>query len=228
MARDLIHTMSPSTFNSRIDPFVAANAQPLLTDAKRFLAVAKVQEFNLKPEIVGRERLEALISEGCVELNRGLRPTLGQPATFYAEQFYYGAMYPGIQIAYGHGIYFAEPRTTIAPPDPNFPRISEVAVRYATMDGAIGVVVRCALKKEAVIMGLDQLRAERQADKNRLRRMGIEDLGTFAAALGIDAFWVEEPFDYAREKTWIVVNRAMLFAQRTGKKIARKDVLTAQ
>ena len=95
MARDLIHNMSPSTFNSRIDPFVASTARSLLADAKRLLAVAKVRGFDLKPEIVEREQFETLIAEGCVELNRGLRPALALPAAFYAEQFYYGAMYPG-------------------------------------------------------------------------------------------------------------------------------------
>ena len=223
MARDYIHEMSPAALKSKIGPLVAANNQPLPLSAKQFLAIARLQGFDGKPEKMDRQQFEILIAGGSIELNRGLRQASGLPARFYAEQFYYGPMYPGTVIVYGHGIYCCEPsETEIDPPNLNYPRISKVALRYATRDGEIGIVLRCALKPQAVTMEIDDLRAAYREEKNRLRKAGIEDLGTFAAALGVDAYSVDEAFDYANERTWIVLNRAALVVQDLGLQIAQK------
>ena len=223
MARDLIHEMSPAALKSKIGPLVASNPMALPDKAKRFLAIAHLQGFDHHPENVDRERFENFIARGHTEMNRGLRPASGYPAHFYASLFYRGPMYPGAAIVYGHGMYFAEPsETAIDPPNPNFPRISRVALRYATRDGATGIVLRCGLKPVAKTMTLDDLRAVQRDEKNRLLRAGIDDLGTFAAALGIDAYSVEEAFDYAQERTWIVVNRSALVVQAAGLQIAEK------
>lgn len=221
MASNLIAELSPNQLKAQLDSLMAANDQPLLPDAKQFLAVAGLQGFDVRPRRCSTGEIEKMIAGGHQELNRGLRPSSGQPASFYANQLFSGPLYPGSEVVYGHGMYFAEPsECDINPANPNFPRISEVALKYATRDGAVGVVVRGVLDLAAKTATVDDLREDFKGDKNRRARAGISDLGVYAAALGIDAFSVEEAFDYSNERTWIILNRSAVTFQNSGLRIA--------
>jgi hypothetical protein len=216
MVRDLIHDLSPRKLAGILEPLVSANVQPLTLAAKQFLVVASLQGFDGLSVAADHDEMEVLISRGHIELNRGLAPALGQPASFFARQFAAGPMYPGGVIVHGHGMYFAEPSRS-NPDNPRFPRLSEVAARYATKGGAgvMGILLRCALKPDTKTMAIENLLEAYRGDRNRVRSAGLSDLGTYAAARGVDAFWIDEHFTYSSERTWNVVNRTALILQRT-------------
>jgi hypothetical protein len=221
-SRDLINDISPRDLRALIEPLVVANMQPLPLTAKQFMAVATLQGYLALPEVVDPETMESLVASGHTEMNRGLASALGQPAAFYAGQFAAGPMYPGGVIVHGHGMYFAEP-SMANPHNPRFPRVSEVAARYASKGGDMGILLRCALRPTAKTLDIEELLEDYGSDKNGVRKAGISDLGTYAAARGFDAFWIDEHFTYSRERTWNVVNRTGLLLQRRSIRVLWKE-----
>ena len=71
-------------------------------------------------------------------------------------------------------------------------------------------------------MDSEELRDCFREDRNRTRGVGITDFGTYAAAIGLDGFYVDEHFTYSKERTWIVVNRRALVLQNRGLRIFEK------
>ena len=97
------------------------------------------------------------------------------------------------------------------------PRMSVVAERYASSEIG-GIIMRAALKPKARTIGEDQNRAE---------RAGITDFGTYAAALGCDAVFINGAFTYCQERMWVVLNRGELVIQKHGLEYAGIRTLPA-
>jgi hypothetical protein len=155
------------------------------------------------------------IKNGAIEVHRGLSATKGSTSKFYAGELIRGAMYPGTQIAFGHGMYFATPSKDGNLP--SFPRVSMVARKYTSSPDGTGFLVRAALKKDVKIADCEDIKKEFRENRNRASKAGITDIGAYAASLGIDAFKADGVYtDHLEEVVYVVLNRGKLIVQTTG------------
>jgi hypothetical protein len=215
MAEDIFNGFSPRALKNEVARLVAGDLRSLPRNAKIFSAIVRLQEFDLPPTISDHSTVTELVSDGGVELNRGISGTKGVPALIYAKELFSGTMYPGTLSALGNGIYmattgaYAEP----APILPSFPAMSKTARKYASEDDS-GIVLRAVLKKDARILDYDGLKEIARDNRNRVREAQVTDFGALAAALGFDAFKRDDTFDGSEETFYVVVNRTALTFQR--------------
>ncbi len=218
MAEDLFYAYSPRALRDAVARLMEKDLRSLPEKAKFFAALACMQGFDALPEKVKPEELDELINLGAgTELNRGISSIKGVPAATFASDLIRGPMFPGTQIVYGQGMYFATP--SIMGDSPHFPRISFIAQRYAKEGDGPGVIVRCVLKKDARTLEIDDLYQLFREDRSRSRSAGIEDVGTFAASRGFDAYYCDGAYDDTDERVWIVLNRTALIFQSNGLQI---------
>jgi len=220
MSNDIFHDKSVAELKKEIDAIVGQDARSLPPKAKTFAAVAKLQGYDMLPDVVEPGEMQQEVGGGAIELNRGMSGTKGVQAAIYARDLLYGPMYPGTLSAYGNGIYFAVPGQTgkLAA----FPKISEIARMYATPgddDLGPGVIVRAILKPSAKIADCQELKACFRDNRNRAHNAGITDLGAFAAALGFDAYHIDDCYDHTDERVFVVVNRGALIFQKIALKV---------
>jgi hypothetical protein len=221
VAENLFCVMSRAELKKEIDHKVEQDNRSLPEKAKIFAAVASLQRFDQLPDAVSSADLETLIADGCVELNRGISSNKGVPASLYARDLLSGPLYPGTQVAIGQGIYFATPSLEFK--DDGFPRISSIARRFAEQERP-GVIVRCALKKTAPRIRLDNLSELWTEFRSRARVAGILDPGTVAAALGYSAYYRDDFVPTLGEEVWVVVNRTDLVFQEKALQIGEKPI----
>jgi hypothetical protein len=212
MAEDLIYTKSTGELQREIQQLVCRDDRSLLPKAKVFAAVATLQRFDALPEVVSPEELnELLAADRGIEIQRGIGPSDGVPASFYAKELLLGSMHPGTRVAFGNGIYFAtvsEPGTT-----PHFPKKSVMAQRYLGCGPDPGVIIRAILRTNTRCIDLDSVEGMLLDQKNRARKAGIMEVGAFAAAQGYDAIYADNRCTYTDERTYIVLNRGALIVQ---------------
>lgn len=214
MGTPILFDKSPNELEREIQAYVSKDQRSLPPRAKIFSAIAKIQGFDALPEVAKPDELTALIAkEEAKEIYRGMSPTRGIPSIFYARELILGAMYPGTLSVLGNGMYFATASQQIGTPE--FPMLSQIAMKYAkgTQEGA-GILVRAALKKDAKVSSCDDLKQELRENRNRAKKAGITDVGAFAAALGLDAFYADEVYDdIDGELVYVVLNRGKLVIQ---------------
>jgi hypothetical protein len=218
MGKDLLHDRSPNELEKEIKQLICGDQRSLPPKSKVFAAVAKLQEFDGLPEVVKKEEMDTATAGGALELNRGLGATKGVPAIVYARALVAGAMYPGTWSALGNGMYFAVPSLKIPEYESILPMVSAVALKYTKGEEAAGsgFIVRAALKKGSKIVDCDQLKEDVKLYRNRAKKAGITDIGAFAAALGIDAFYADGVYDDTEERVYTVLNRGALLVQGVG------------
>src|ERR1035438_3309916 len=156
MADDILNGFSVNELSKEIARFVSEDQRSLPHRAKVFAAVAKLQKFDVLPEVIELEKMNETVALGCVELNRGLSSTNAIPSQFYAKELVLGSMYPGTLSALGNGIYFAVPTIKDDKFSPIFPLVSFVALKY-TKGVNSGCLIRAALIKSAKIADCDDL-----------------------------------------------------------------------
>jgi hypothetical protein len=127
-------------------------------------------------------------------------------------------MYPGTLSALGNGIYFAVPSFTDQQFLPHFPLASKIALKYTKGEDS-GVLIRAALNVDAQVADCDILKEGLREFRNRVREAGITDIGTFAAAIGKDAYFADGIYDDTGEMVYTVLNRGMLWVQREARLI---------
>ena len=226
MAEDLIYELSPNELKRRTDKIIECNKWPFPEPTKRFLAIVHLQKFMLSPKVVTRQEMDSHVANGCLELNRGLSATKDLSASFYGGELLHGEYYPGTIISHGHGMYFAEPSLkwdSTWEANSTMSTYSKVADVYARKNGLGGVIMRGALKPKALTKSMEEMNERFHEAKNRARRAGIGDVGTFSAASGIDAFYVDGSFSYTDERVWVVLNRRVLVLQENGLIFARQE-----
>jgi hypothetical protein len=211
MPQDLLHTKSANELSREINEYVQADKRALPPKPKVFAAIAKIQGFDVLPDVIDASELETYVQSGCTELNRGLSATKGVTAAFYAKELLLGAMYPGTLSAYGNGIYFATPSTEEQLP--HFPRTSKIARKYCGACGEPGVLVRAALRSNSRCIELDEMQQFFREFRNKAKRAGIVDVGSFAAAMGYDAIHGDGLYEGIDERVYIVLNRGALIFQ---------------
>lgn len=220
MADDILNGLSTNELSREILKCVAEEQRSLPPRAKTFAAVAKLQRFDVLPEVSDVEAINVAITQGGIQLNRGLSATKGVGAIFYAKELAYGALYPGTLSALGNGIYFAVPSEVREEFGPAFPLVSKVALKYTIGDPQTsGCIIRAVLKPTAKVVDCDDLRDDLRQNRNRAKSAGITDIGTFAAALGIDAYFVDGVYPDTNERIYTVLNRGCLSLQRTVKNV---------
>jgi hypothetical protein len=211
---DLIHEKSPNELGKEILALVAGDLRALPIRSKIFAAVAKLQGFDTLPEIGTLVEIETIISEGGIEIQRGLSATKGIPSTLYAKELAVGPLFPGTQSAKGNGIYFAVPSL----PDkfksiPSFLKVSQVALKH-TFGESSGIIVKAVLKPGAKTADFDEVKQLLREHKNRAKTAGIEEIGSFCAALGFDAVYCDEVYEGdLNERVYVVFNRGALVLQ---------------
>ena len=212
MATDIFQGLSKPELKKRIGELVAEDLRSLPVSAKVFSAVARIQGFDMLPEVVSPEEMNTMIAGGMMELQRGISASGGVPAMLYAQELASGPLYPGTLSAVGHGIYLA--KTSVDYPDhPAFPKISKVAHEYAKKEHPLpGVIVRCCMKESVKPADDADLKQFMRENRNRARDVGITDLGTFAAALGLDGYFCDNMCNH-NESVLVVVNRGCLVFQ---------------
>ena len=223
MATDIFHGLSRPELKKRIDELVLADQRSLPRRAKVFSAVAKIQGFDMLPDIISPAEMTALIATGKTELQRGISPNASVPAILYARELARGPLYPGTLSAIGHGIYLS---TTSVPyaHNPAFPMISRVAHEYAKREHP-GVIVRCCMKEDVKSADDAELKTFLREHRNRAKEVGINDLGTFAAALGLDGYFCDNVYDHTTERVWVVVNRGCLVFQNIALQVSPQIII---
>lgn len=221
MADDILNGLSVNELKREIDKYVCEDQRSLPHRAKVFAAVAKIQKFDVLPEVIETDKMNVKVAEGCIELNRGLSSTNAIPSQFYARELVLGAMYPGTLSALGNGIYFAVPTVKNERFLPLFPLVSTIALKY-TKGESSGFLIRAALIKGVKIADCNDLRDDLRDNRNRARSSGIADIGTFAAALGFDAYFADGVYNDTDERIYTVLNRGSIYVQKTGTLIANK------
>jgi hypothetical protein len=221
MAEDILNGFSVNELSKEIAKYVSEDQRSLPHRAKVFAAVAKLQKFDVLPEVITVEKMNEYIPLGCVELNRGLSSTNAIPSQFYAMELVRGAMYPGTLSALGNGIYFAVPTVKDEHFLPTFPMVSAVALKYTKGENS-GCLIRAALVKNAKIADCDDLKDDLRDNRNRARSSGITDIGTFAAALGFDAYYADGVYNDTDERIYTVLNRGAIYVQSSAKLIRNK------
>jgi hypothetical protein len=185
-AEAILFSRSSNELNKEIQAIVAKDQRSLHPRAKVFAAIVKMQGFDNLPETGTPEELDQAQKSGGIEIQRGLSATRGVSSLFYARELILGAMYPGTQIALGHGMYFATPSITDG--NKGFPRMSKIAKIYTNGQDGVGFLVRAVLKKGCNCANCDDLKKELRENRNRAVKAGITDIGAYAASLGVDAF----------------------------------------
>lgn len=219
MAEDIFYGLSKAELKKEIDCVVEKDKRSLPAKAKIFAAVAKRQRFDMLPDVASPEELTAMISEGAVELQRGISSNSGIPAKLFAGELVRGPLFPGTLTASGQGIYLAT-TSVVYGGHIAFPRFSHVAHKYAKKE-APGMIVRCVLKKDAKTSEASDLSQFLRENKNRAKDVfGTLDLGTFAASLGIDGYSCDH-YEHPGETTWVIVNRSALVFQTIGLQVSR-------
>lgn len=221
MAEDILNGFSVNELSKEIAKFVSEDQRSLPHRAKVFAAVAKLQKFDVLPEVIEPEKMNEKIPLGCIELNRGLSSANAIPSQFYALELVKGSMYPGTLSALGNGIYFAVPTVRDEKFLPTFPLVSAVALKY-TKGVNSGCLIRAALVKNAKIANCDDLKDDLRQNRNRARSSGITDVGTFAAALGFDAYFADGVYNDTEERIYTVLNRGAIYVQSKAKLIQNK------
>ena len=217
MATDILNGLSTNELMREIKRLVCDDQRSLPHRSKVFSAVASLQKFDVLPEVIDIASMNELISKGSIELNRGISATKGVPSQLYAKELILGSMYPGTLSALGNGIYFAVPSHVDEKLYPAFPKVSKVALKYTKtkeQNYGAGALIRAALKTEAKIADCDDLRQDLRENRNRAKLAGITDIGTFAAALGFDAYFADGIDEDADERVYTVLNRGAIFVQR--------------
>jgi hypothetical protein len=219
MASDILNGRSTNELSKEIKRLVLEDQRSLPEKPKLFAAIAKLQGFDVLPEVGTIDQIEEQISKGFIELNRGLSSTRGIPSHFYARELIFGSMYPGTLSALGNGMYFAVPGDKIPKEEldkwPGFPRISTVAMKYVKGEGS-GALVRAALKKTAKIADCHDLKQYFKENRNRAKLAGITDIGAFSASLGFDAYYADNVYEDTNERVFVVLNRGALLIQKQG------------
>lgn len=223
MADDLFYGLSRAELKKEITALVSKDQRSLPERAKVFSAVANMQKFDMLADIVECEELEKRVTDGAIELQRGIAPNRGVPAILYARELLLGPLYPGTLSALGHGIYLATTSVEFGKHE-GFPRISRIAHEYAKKCHP-GIIVRCALKKDAKITDAEGLKDFLRENRNRARDVGITDVGTFAAAFGFDGYFCDGVEPGTNERVWIVVNRGALVFQKNALQIGPAKVI---
>lgn len=214
---DIIFQMSPNELEKEIKAIVDKDQRALPPRAKIFSAIAKLQKFDVLPEVGMPDEVNASIKGGSIELQRGISATKGIPSRFYAAELIRGAMYPGTLSAMGNGMYFSTVgKDAIASEHAAIPLVSRVAMMYTRGTEGAGILVRAALKKNAKIAYCEDLKADLRDNRNRAKKAGITDVGAFAAALGFDAFYADGLYsEVPDEVVYVVLNRGAVLMQRT-------------
>jgi hypothetical protein len=215
MANDILNGLSTNELGKEIQRLITEDQRSLPPRSKVFSAIAKLQKFDVLPEVGGVDEINKAVASGCIELNRGLSSTKGISSQFYAKELLFGSMFPGTLSAIGNGIYFAVPSKQDLLYTPLFPLVSVAALKY-TRGETSGALVRAALKATAKIAQCDDLKQDLRENRNRAKRAGINDLGAFAAALGFDAFAADGVYDDTDERVFTVLNRGALIVQKVG------------
>src|SRR5260221_2136169 len=207
MANDILNGLSPNELNKEILQLISKDQRGLPPPSKILAAVAKLQRFDVLPENATTEDINKAVANNCVELNRGLAATKGVPSVFYARELIHGSLYPGTLSAFGNGIYFAVPSSAEHPKCcATFPKISIVALKYTTGETP-GALLRAVLKEGSRMAQREDLTQDLRENRNRAKRAGITDLGSFAAALGFDAFYSDYVYEDSDERVYTVLNR---------------------
>jgi len=223
MGSDIFHGLSRPELKKRINEHVACDQRSLPQRAKIFAAVAKIQEFDTLPDVVSPNEMNEMIGSGLTELQRGISANGSVPAILYARELARGPMFPGTLSAIGHGIYMAT--TSVEYKDhPAFPRVSKVAHEYAKKEHP-GVIVRCCLKQSIKSADDEDLKQFLREHRNRAKEVGINDLGTFAAALGLDGYYCDNVYDHTTERVWVVVNRGCLVFQNIALQVSPQHLI---
>jgi len=195
-----------------------------MASAKVFSAVADIQGYNGLPLLLEKVQLDEEVSHGATEMNRGISSLAGIPVEVFVREFVQGMMYPGAQIAVGHGIYFAQPTLETGQTDKSFgASFSEMAKHHAAQGEGGGAIIRAALRVDAKVITREDIRDYFREHKNRAERAGISDLGTFCAAAGYDAIVVEDLHHWTKEISWNVVNRSALMTQAISLQVSPKN-----
>ena len=198
MGNDILNGLSTNELSKEIQRLICEDQRSLPPRSKVFSAVAKLQKFDVLPEVGDIDDLNKSIADGCLELNRGLAAGKGVPSHFYARELIFGA-YPGTLVALGNGMYFSVPSKSESVFGPAFRLVSVVALKY-TVGESSGSLIRAALKKNAKIAECDELKQYLRENRNRAKRAGITDIGAFAAALGFDAIFADGMYDDTDER----------------------------
>jgi hypothetical protein len=214
---DLFHSMSPERFKERVEEYVSRDRRVLLSDAKVFAAITAMQGFDGKPILGSATEISCLRDHGYTQVFRGIHSSNdGIRADLYAEALLAGQLHPGTQTAYGHGIYLAEasrdPEKRKSGLASGFEDRSITAWEYANKAHP-GVILRAVINPKARVREFEDLYADFPDYRTRALRMGIQDIGSFTAALGIDAYFTDD-FD-PDERIWVVLNRTVLTFQAT-------------
>jgi hypothetical protein len=213
MADDIFYGSSMAALKKQIKEIAERDQRSLPSKAKVFAAVAKLQKFDLLPDVARPDELTALAANGCVELQRGISSSSGVSAKIYAAELLRGTLFPGTMTAFGQGIYLSTPSCRYEGHSA-FPHFSRVAHKYAKKCPP-GIIVRCVLKKDANVQDSDDLMQYLRENKNRAKEVfDAPDLGTFAAALGIDGYHCSS-LEHCDETTWVILNRTALIFQPT-------------
>jgi hypothetical protein len=211
--KDILNGKSPAELLKEINEIVGKDQRSLPSRSKVFAAIAKLQKFDVLPEVGDSSELDKTVKSGGINLNRGMSGTKGIPAIFYAVELIKGAMYPGTLTAVGNGMYFAT-ASVDGTVGAGFDKVSFAAQKYTKGDEP-GVLVRAALKscnciEECALMG-DNMKESRI----RAKSAGIADIGAFAAALGYDAIYANGVYEDTKEIVYVVLNRGALIVQKT-------------
>jgi hypothetical protein len=221
MADDILNGLSVNELKKEIEKFVSEDQRSLPHRAKVFSAVARLQKFDVLPEIIEVDKMNEKVKTGCVELNRGLSSTNAIPSQFYAMELVKGSLYPGTLSALGNGIYFAVPTIKDEKFLPIFPLVSCVALKYTKGENS-GCLIRAALTKAVKIADCNDLKDDLRQNRNRARSSGITDVGTFAAALGFDAYYADGVYNDTAERIYTVLNRGAIYVQNKAQLIPNK------
>jgi hypothetical protein len=189
-------------------------------NAKIFAAVAKLQGFDVLPDMDDVAALDNHLQAGGIEVQRGLASNKGVSARLYALELVRGPLFPGTQTALGNGIYFATP--SVQRGAHGFQKISSVAERYAK-NGIGGAIVRAIIKSTAKTIEREDLHQLFREHKNRAHSAGIRDAGAFAAAIGFDAYSCDGVYCDCDEVVWVVLNRASLIFQNIALQVSGTD-----
>src|SRR5260221_580613 len=77
-------------------------------------------------------------------------------------------------------------------------------------------IFAAVLKEGSRMAQREDLTQDLRENRNRAKRAGITDLGSFAAALGFDAFYSDYVYEDSDERVYTVLNRGMLIVQKVG------------
>ena len=229
MGNDIFHSDSVKSLNSRIRKLIQSDQRSLPDRSKVFSAVARIQKFDAFPEIFGADQISDRVSDGDIELYRGISGANGLPGAAFAVALLRGTLHPGTQAAFGQGIYFATPSKSLRSPAKLFPSWSKTAHKHAKKSHEHpGIIVRASLKKSSTIGDSSEIRqflAENKARAIKIfKGLGALDQGTFAAMLGFDALKCDDYEEFTGETTYLVLNRGSLRFQISALQVSIREI----